>query len=203
MRIVTANQLQLWLAQGDVLEKDGRGPKVVRLANEQLLKIFRPRRRFWLARLRPQAQRFAENAARLEALGIATPSVGECFWLEPKLAVSACLYTPLPGKSLDQLFHQTRSEFDALLPALAAFIRQLHQRGIYFRSLHLGNILLLPEGGFGLIDFLDIRFKNGPLSQRLITRNLQHLQSYLQRSQIQDFPWQQLLDLYSRTPKAT
>jgi hypothetical protein len=44
MRIVTANLLQDWLAQGDVLEKDSRGPKVVSLPNGTLLKIFRSRR---------------------------------------------------------------------------------------------------------------------------------------------------------------
>ena len=31
MRIVTANELQDWLSQGELLEKDSRGAKVVRL----------------------------------------------------------------------------------------------------------------------------------------------------------------------------
>ncbi|WP_137887096.1 lipopolysaccharide kinase InaA family protein [Pseudomonas sp. 2FE] len=198
MRIVPANELQQWLDQGEVLEKDSRGPKVLRQPDGRLLKIFRPRRRLWLARLRPAAQRFACNAERLAERNILAPQVNECLWLDRAQAVSACLYAPLPGRSLDQLYRHVRQEFDELLPELAEFIHTLHQRGIYFRSLHLGNILLLPEGGFGLIDFLDMRFKRGPLSTRLARRNLQHLKGYLRRSQIEDFPWQSLLQAYGR-----
>lgn len=196
MRIVTANEWQQWLATGEVLEQDGRGPKVIRLDDEQFLKVFRPRRRLWLARLRPQAQRFRLNAAHLLGLGVRVPLVGECFWVDKAQAVSGCLYIPLPGRSLEQLYRQSRPEFDALLPAFAAFIHSLHQRGIYFRSLHLGNVLLLPDGGFGLIDFLDVHFKRGPLSSRLVRRNLGHLQGYLQRSRIADFPWTALQEVY-------
>jgi hypothetical protein len=198
MRIVPANELQQWLEQGAVLEQDGRGPKVLRQPDGRLLKIFRPRRRLWFARLRPAAQRFASNAERLSGCQIATPEISECLWLDRDQAISACLYSPLPGRSLDQLYRQQRQEFDALLPALAEFIHGLHRRGIYFRSLHLGNILQLPEGGFGLIDFLDLRFKRGPLSSRLARRNLEHLRGYLRRNHIEDFPWQRLLQAYGQ-----
>lgn len=203
MRIVPANELQQWLEQGAVLEQDGRGPKVLRQPDGRLLKIFRPRRRLWFARLRPAAQRFASNAERLSGYKIAAPEISECLWLDRNQAVSACLYSPLPGRSLDQLYRQQRQEFDELLPELAEFIHSLHQRGIYFRSLHLGNILQLPDGGFGLIDFLDMRFKRGPLSTRLARRNLEHLQGYLRRNHIEDFPWQRLLQAYGHRLAAT
>lgn len=198
MRIVTANEWQQWLAQGKVLEQDGRGPKVIRLADGQLLKVFRPRRRLWLARLLPPARRFVANANRLQACRIPVPQMGECFWLDRGQAVSACLYNPLPGESLEQLYREDRRRFEALLPEFAAFVHQLHRRGIYFRSLHLGNVLRLPGGGFGLIDFLDIRFRRGPLSDRLVRRNLAHLRGYLRRNRIDDFPWEAMLGAYRR-----
>jgi len=198
MRIVTANEWQQWLAQGEVLEKDGRGPKVLRLADGQLLKVFRPRRRLWLARLTPQAERFATNAARLQARQIRVPAVGECFWVDRRQAVSGCLYIPLPGLSMEQIYQQSRGDFDALLPQFSAFVRTLHQRGIYFRSLHLGNVLHLPDGDFGLIDFLDMHFRRGPLPPRLVKRNLAHLRGYLGRKRIDDFPWEALLKAYDR-----
>ncbi len=199
MRIVSAKELQQWLSQGQVIEQDGRGPKVVALSDGQLLKIFRPRRRFWLARLRPQARRFANNAEKLTALGIRTPDISDVGWLDHTTATSFCLYSPLPGQSLDKLFMHERARFETLLPQLAGFIRELHAKGIYFRSLHLGNILLLPEGGFGLIDFLDLRIKHRPLHRLLVRRNLNHLRSYLRRSGIEDFPWTELLELYQQT----
>lgn len=198
MRIVAANEWQEWLDQGTVLEKDSRGPKVISLHDERLLKIFRPRRRLWLARLAPQASQFAANAEQLASRNIAVPRIQECFWLDKKLAVSGCLYMPLPGYSLDKLYKQSRSKFMELLPALGAFIRSLHQRGIYFRSLHLGNVLHLPDGDFGLIDFLDIRFIRRPLPAPLVRRNLRHLLGYLKRSKIDDFPWDALLAAYEQ-----
>ena len=197
MRIVSANELQNWLSTGEVLERDSHGPKVVRLTDGSFLKIFRSRRPL-LARWRPEAQRFVRNAERLQTLGIATPQIIECAWLERDEGVNACLYAPLEGTPLDRLFKQQRERFDALLPAFAAYIRQLHERGIYFRSLHLGNVLLLPEGGFGLIDFLDLRFKRGPLRKALVRRNFAHLQNYLQRRKVKGFPWNELLSYYSR-----
>jgi hypothetical protein len=51
-----------------------------------------------------------------------------------------------------------------LLDSLARFIRHLHRQGVYFRSLHLGNILQLPGGNYGLIDILDLQHKRRPLN---------------------------------------
>lgn len=197
MRIVSAQEWENWLAGGEVLEQDGRGPKVIRLSAEQIIKVFRPRRRLWLSRLFPQATRFERSAVQLLNLGIQVPHVQECFWLDMPQSISGCSYIPLPGRSLEQIYLKSRSEFEGLLSAFAAFIYALHQRGIYFRSLHLGNVLQLPDGSFGLIDFLDIHFKRKPLGQRLVARNLLHLRSYLQRNQMEDFPWARLQAAYA------
>lgn len=203
MRIVTAKELQDWLSHGEVLEKDSHGPKVVRLSNGQLLKIFRSRRLRLLARLRPEAIRFDDRARRLQALGIHTPTIHETCWIDRAKLISACLYEPLAGEPLDRLFRENRQEFDLLLPQLAAYIHQLHQRGIYFRSLHLGNILRTPDATFGLIDFLDIRFKGRPLGRTMVRRNFRHLQSYLERRKVQGFPWSELMHHYEAASSAS
>jgi hypothetical protein len=203
MRIVTAQELESWLASGEVLEKDSHGPKVVRLSNGQFLKVFRSRRLPLLARLRPEAIRFDYRAKRLQTLGINTPIIRETFWVDRSKLISACLYEPLAGEPLDRIFRDNREKFDLLLPQLAAYIHQLHKSGIYFRSLHLGNVLHTHTDAFGLIDFLDIRFKGRPLGRTLIRRNFQHLRNYLQRRKVQNFPWNELLEAYraaSETP---
>lgn len=203
MRIVTANELQGWLHHGDVLEKDSHGPKVIRLANGELLKIFRSRRNPLLARLRPDAQRFAERANRLQALGIQTPQICECAWFDKDKAISACIYQPLQGQPLDQLFRSQKAEFHQILPLLAAYILKLHRLGIYFRSLHLGNVLHTPDGDFGLIDFLDLRFKRRPLGPMLVRRNFAHLQRYLQRRKVEHFPWDELMRYYDEASNSS
>lgn len=203
MRIVTAKEFQDWLSHGEVLEKDSHGAKVIRLTDGKLLKIFRSRRLPLLARLRPDAARFDDRARRLQAEGIQTPTICETCWIDRDKLVSACLYEPLAGMPLDKLFRDNRDQFDTLLPQFAAYIYLLHQRGIYFRSLHLGNILRTPEGHFGLIDFLDIRFKGRPLGGTLIRRNFQHLRNYLQRRKVQNFPWEELMTAYRAASKSS
>lgn len=196
MRIVTAQELESWIAGGTVLERDGRGPKVVALENQLFLKIFHTRRHPTLARLHPAALRFARNARLLESVGIAAPTIVESFWLDRTQGLSGCLYQPLPGVSLEKLFEQNPSEIHRLLPELASFIRQLHEKRLYFRSLHVGNILWMAEDRFGLIDFLDLKRNKLPLTRWHVRRNLRHLINHLERRKLLDFPATELFELY-------
>ncbi|TWH64557.1 lipopolysaccharide kinase (Kdo/WaaP) family protein [Azomonas agilis] len=200
MRSVTANEFQGWLAQGEVLEQDSHGVKVLRLPEAGYLKVFRSRRSRWLAWLSPEARRFVRNAQRLHRLGLHTPKVTDCFWLDRAQVVSACLYEPLQGKTLEQMYRTEPEQLNALIPDLARYILALHRKGIYFRSLHLGNILLLPgpRVEFGLIDFLDMRFRLFPLDRWQIRRNFAHLQSYLQRRRLEQFPFAALQEAYQQ-----
>ncbi|WP_312515308.1 phosphotransferase [Stutzerimonas nitrititolerans] len=199
MRIVTAQELESWLVSGKVLEKDTRGPKVVVLENGLFLKIFHTRRHPVLARLWPSASRFQRNTMRLRQIGIAAPDVRDVFWLDASRGLSGCLYTPLPGESIESLHSRSPNEARELLPALAAFVRKLHNQGVYFRSLHLGNILYLGHSNFGLIDVLDMQFKNRPLSRWLVRRNLAHLTKHLHRHEVFGFPLDLLLNHYDKS----
>ncbi|MFC3608425.1 phosphotransferase [Stutzerimonas tarimensis] len=196
MRTVSEDELQQWLADGKMLERDGRGPKVVSLADGLFLKIFHTRRHPLLARLEPAALRFTRNTEALRERGIAAPQVTETFWLDHKTGLSGCLYTPLAGESIDRIFRQDAEQAQRLIPDLAKFIRRLHQSGIYFRSLHLGNVLLLPDGQFGLIDVLDLKARRGPLNRWLVRRNFSHLRRYLERTRFQGFPLERLEHCY-------
>lgn len=196
MRIVTAQELKNWLDNGQVLEKDGRGPKVVKLDSGLFLKIFHTRRHPLLARLFPFAKKFAHNIELLHKLGIPAPEVVELFWIDRSKGLTGCQYRPLPGIPLEALHRQAPEQLLAALPKLARFIRELHDEGIYFRSLHLGNIILTPSGEFGLIDVLDLRKKSPPITRSLARRNFRHLENYLARKKIKDFPLKQLVEVY-------
>lgn len=196
MRIVTAQELESWLATGKILEKDSRGAKVIVLADGAFLKIFHTRRHPILARLRPSAQRFARNAETLKEAGVATPRIKELLWIDKKNGVSACTYHPLPGKSIETMQRESSRLAHKTIKDLAAFIKSLHNTGIYFRSLHLGNILQLEDGKFGLIDFLDLSHKKRPLTEWEIKRNFTHLNRYLKRRKLSDFPILELMACY-------
>ncbi len=178
-----AARLAEMLDGAQILERDSFGPKVYQLRDGNLLKLFRRKRLFSSALLRPHSQRFCINATALQALGIPTLQPLVLYRLDNP-AWTAVLYNPLPGETLSQLLRDDENLWQSLLPALAAFINHLHASGVYFRSLHLGNIVRTPEGALGLIDIADLQLRRQPLSQRLIHRNREHFDKYLRKEDL-------------------
>ncbi|MBA1381635.1 toluene tolerance protein [Pseudomonas brassicacearum] len=175
-----------------ILEADSYGPKVYLLEDGNILKLFRRKRLFSSALLKPYSARFINNATRLKELGVPTLEVLAHYKLQqPRM--TAVLYRPLPGKTLRQLSNQENFSWQQRLPALVELIRSLHACGIYFRSLHLGNIVVTPENKLGLIDVADMRFLRSPLPHYLARRNLQHFARYIARENLNEsFPMQAL-----------
>jgi len=165
----------LTLREGaEVIEADGYGDKVLLLVDGTYLKLFRLKRLISKALFFPYAQRFAQNALKLARLNIPTVSIIE-FYRVSSIRRTAVHYTPLTGTTLRNLPH----EIDTVLAnKLGKFIRDLHDKGIYFRSLHLGNIVLTPENQLGLIDISDMKFFYRSLSLKLRLRNFQHSARY-------------------------
>lgn len=178
MQPLSREQYDLWRQGAEVLEKDGHGEKVLRLADGTFLKLFRRKSLLSKTAIYPPARRFADNAAELERLGIPCPKVLELYRLsEPYRTVVH--YEPLPGQTLRQLLSSdTTLDQLELFARLAEFITHLHELGVYFRSLHMGNIVLTPDNEFGLIDISDMRCLGRPLSRRMRDRNYQHLLRY-------------------------
>jgi hypothetical protein len=202
MRTVSPQEFEHWQQKGRVIEKDARGPKVIILEDGTFLKIFHTRRHPFLARLQPAAKRFTQNTEHLRQLGIDAPRVVESFWIDKSIGLSGCRYQPLEGESVEHIYRRADSTLSELLVPLASFMRELHFHGIYFRSLHLGNIIRRPDGAFGLIDVLDLQLKRAPLSQGLVRRNLQHLRDYLDRRRLSDFPIDELMTRYEEATAA-
>lgn len=175
-----------------VLETDSFGPKVYLLQDGNILKLFRRKRIFSSALFRPYSKRFIDNAVELQKLGVPTFQVLQFYRLQAP-GMTAVLYQPLPGETLRQIASKDGFNWQQSLPALVGLIRSLHASGIYFRSLHLGNIVVTPDNRMGLIDVADMRFLRGPLPKYLIRRNLQHFARYIDREKLNDsFPMQAL-----------
>jgi len=162
-----------------VIEADGLGPKVLRLADGRFLKVFRPRRWYTSGSFNPYSERFASNARQLRAMGIPTPQILGVYGLSD--GSSAVIYSPLSGLTLRQALQSLDSSLrESLIERFGQFMAQLHERGVYFRSLHQGNVLLMDDGEFGLIDIADLRIFPSPLRNALRQRNLRHMQRYPQ-----------------------
>ena len=186
------NALNQMIEAARVLEADSYGPKVYLLQDGNILKLFLRKRIFSSALFRPYSKRFIDNAAELHKLGVPTLQVLQFYRLQTP-GMTAVLYQPLPGETLRQIASKEGFTWQQTLPALAALIRSLHLSGIYFRSLHLGNIVVTPDNRMGLIDVADMRFLRAPLPRHLIKRNLQHFARYIARENLNDsFPMQAL-----------
>jgi hypothetical protein len=71
---------------------------------------------------------------------------------------------------------QNEKACQAKFEEFGAFIAKMHRKGILFRSIHLGNILVLPDGDLGIIDIADMSFRaKGSLTVKQRIRNFHHM----------------------------
>ncbi|SDR80444.1 Lipopolysaccharide kinase (Kdo/WaaP) family protein [Halopseudomonas xinjiangensis] len=178
MKLLTRQTFENMRSGARVVEQDHYGEKVLLLSDGTYLKLFRRKSWFSKTAFYPPAKRFADNAWSLATLAIPCPAVLQTYRMTSPYR-SVVHYVPLAGQTLRTLMKTAdESQQRALLEGLGDFIALLHDKGVYFRSLHFGNIVLTPEQQFGLIDISDMRCLNRPLSVRMRRRNYEHLLRY-------------------------
>ena len=194
-KLISSAEFEQLRAGARVLEFEERGEKVLLTPDDRIIKLFYPRRRITSARIYPYAYRFWNNAKRLSSKGITTI---QCKQLRYDNAHQRHLitYPLLPGTTLRDCLAATANG-DDLLERLAAYLAIIHAKGILFRSVHLGNILVLEDGGFGLIDVADMSIQNRPLGLFKRARNFRHLlHDRRDRERLSRYGYGRLLDQY-------
>lgn len=181
-KTLTTDQLRELLRTARIIEEDGHGVKVAELADGTYLKLFRRKRMLSTALWATPSRRFADNAKQLQSLGIMAPSVEE-FVRIPANKLDGVLYRPLPGDTLRKRWECLGdAERETDIRQFGVFLGLLHQQGVYFRSLHLGNVLKQPDGSLALIDVSDMKIAQHPLSSWKRHRNLAHMMRYSEDS---------------------
>lgn len=160
----------------EVLEADHCGEKVLRLTDGTIFKLFRRKRLLSSATLYPYARRFVANASVLAKLGIPVPRILQLARIQ-SIERDAVHYAPLAGTTLREMARAglEPAQERALKEAFTRFVIGLHKKGIYFRSLHIGNVVYTPDGQLGLIDFSDLRIHPWPLGRYLRARNMRRM----------------------------
>ena len=176
LEIITHEKFLALRTGAKVLEADAHGEKVLHLTDGSMLKLFRRKRLISSALWYPYACRFVDNADALQQRGIPVPTVIGALRI-PSIQRDAVHYRPLAGTTLRAIIHagmdlQTEK---SLKDRFTRFVIHLHDLGIYFRSLHLGNVIETPSGDLGLIDFSDLRIYRRPLSRLMRYRNIQRM----------------------------
>jgi tRNA A-37 threonylcarbamoyl transferase component Bud32 len=151
---LTSEDFASMIAGASVLGRDRHGIKVYLLQSGQILKIYRVKRIFSSARIYSYARYFCRNAERLQKLGIRTVTIEKLLYFSGS-SNTAVLYRPLAGETLWDLLQAGKVD-DRLIKRLGEYVARLHRMGIYFRSLHLGNVVLTEDGQLGLIDVSDM-----------------------------------------------
>ena len=184
------------LEKNEVLERDPWGVKVLETPDKKILKIFRLKRLFSSAYFYPYALRFKHNAAFLEKKGVKTVDVENivyCMGVQRHVLS----YKKVMGQPVSSAIEKSQDS-KALLKKLISFVTSLHSKGIYFRSLHLGNIIMEPDGTFVLIDISDMRFFPHKLTINQRIRNWKHvLKNEFEREIIADYGWDDFINEYA------
>lgn len=179
----------------EVLEQDERGYKVIKLSTGDILKIFRVRHKISTTRIHSNARRFSRNAERLQRLGINTVRIQNLYHFANSTD-TAVLYSPLVGVTLKKLLDDNLLNQEMAF-ALGAFVASLHQLGIHFRSLHMGNIVITPAREYGLIDISDMNIYPWALFCSTRVRNFKHITRYHEDvEKIDELSWEYVRDGY-------
>ncbi|MCB1924830.1 MAG: toluene tolerance protein [Gammaproteobacteria bacterium] len=195
MRVLSRAAYDALIAGATMLREDLHGPKVYLRPDGRIVKLFRVKRWWSSAMLYPYSLRFKHNAQRLQRRGFVCVSVDETF-VCPAIRRHGIVYRRLEGEPLDERLLRVPASDDDFR-GYAAFIARLHAQRVYFRSLHPGNVLRLPAGGYGLIDVGDVRFPWLPLSIERRRRNFRHLLRSIEFHDIlQRYPAAAFIDAY-------
>lgn len=191
------------LGAGQVLERVNRTgePKVVRLerspAEQLILKLWYPKRGLSSERILHYATRFRRHADRLRRRGVTAPD--PCGWGSiAGTGIRFVCYPEIAGRTLRERIP------DVDLEAAGAFVAGLHDAGIDFRSLHMGNVLCCGDRHFALIDVTDCSFP-WVMSRRRRLRRLQAFCAHRQEARflLADGNWQRFVAAYCRSAGLT
>jgi len=177
MEKINQQQYQALIKGALLLEEDAFGVKVLDTRQGEIIKLFRRKRFFSTALLKPYAVRFVNNAQQLDTLGIPTVKINRLLWCH-SIKRHLVVYQRLDGLLLRDVLSDSTLNSDALFRQFGSFIAKLHNKGVYFRSAHLKNILVCPNGEFALIDISDMQIKKKALKLALRIRNFQHILRY-------------------------
>ena len=171
MKTITHQEMDALCKNGRAIDSKGGYPAVVLHPDDTVTKIWaRKKSLLSSATIWPYSTRFINNAENLAQRGVNVPKTLSHAKLENS-RVRIVTYQSLPGTSIRDLLHNAPQNVD--IPALCRYFLELHDKGIYYRTIHLGNIIQLPDHqGFGLIDFTDVHFSKKPLSLKRRASNI-------------------------------
>lgn len=196
MEVIDKEKFEEMRMDAEVLESDGHGDKVLRTPQNQIIKLFRLKRKLSSAVYYPYSQRFADNATKLKALGFQTINVTGVYNV-PSIKRNIVVYDMLPGDTLRNVLTQNQNN-EGLIKTYCKCLATLHEKGVYFRSVHFGNILIRKNESEAIIDISDMKFYKNTLNVLHRVRNFKAALRYkVDRESLKEFGFEKFLTLYA------
>ncbi len=202
MKKLTLQQFNELIKDTKTIKGTPNWPKVLLTPDHLVLKlIYKRKKLFSTSFVYPYAYRFARQSKKLQAKGVVAPVVKDIYHC-PEKNCHIVTYPLIDGESLDKLImdptpvlseaegvkprddndkksrdYNDKESRDNLSPLdllikFARFVAELHDKGIFFWDLHLGNIMITPECKFALLDITSVKIYRNPLSIKKRARNL-------------------------------
>jgi tRNA A-37 threonylcarbamoyl transferase component Bud32 len=171
---ISLGEFEALCANAEILRGKKR-PRVIRHDTNLISKIWYKKKKLSSDWIYPYYLRFYRNSKKLLSHGIVAPKVRAVIKVK-KTYIRMVTYEEIHGLTVRDILQHNKG--DLSIPKLAQFIGRLHDKGIFFTSLHMGNIIKLESGDFGLIDVSNTHFYYFPLGLRTRARNLCNLASY-------------------------
>lgn len=171
MKRLTVSELRQFVSENEVLYGHPERPGLMLTPDNRIVKSFYQRKLISTSTFIPQAKRFAANAEKLRERNIVAPIVEDVIYCR-ELSVHMVVYKRIDGVDLREL---CRAGHTNCLSSLAGYLAHIHDRGVYFRAVHLGNLLKRNDDGFAILDIADLTTRSRPLGPLQRARNLAHL----------------------------
>lgn len=193
MKTLSNSELQRFIQKHRLLLGTLQRPELMLTSRQQIVKFFYPRKSISTSLFIPQAKRFRSNGIKLKQVGITAPEVSELIFC-PDIPVHMAVYQYLKGDDIRNLCSKNNYPCIDKLPS---YIATLHQRGVYFRAIHLGNILQSDENELALVDITDLTVRLDQLTIFQRARNIAHLFNSTEDKQwLADYGLRRFLDSY-------
>lgn len=174
-------------------------PKVFEKNGNTIIKLFYPKKsKLSSDRIWPRAMRFYRNVKKLHERGYNAPIVSKIQFC-PESKMYLMYYPKIAGSDVRYLANNNQLH---IIKHVAHLMADLHDKGVFFRCIHLENLLYQTNGEFALLDVTDVRFKKKPLNLYARYRNLKHLfQEPLDKNTWQAFGVKEFMHEYFKAVK--
>ena len=172
---ISFSEFESICSNSEILRWKNTLPRLMRNNGNLILKIWNRKNKLSSDWIYPYYLRFVRNARKLRSRGIIAPNVQSITKVR-KTGLHIVTYEEMAGSSVRNILQHDK--YTIPLKELALFIATLHKKGIFFTSLHLGNIIRLDSEDFGIIDVANTHFFVFPLGIHSRARNLSHFLSY-------------------------